>query len=87
MMRTINTNNTEEVSGGHLSPVNDPEGIQARAKKATGYHRQEKGVNSKAGRTDDKQSKRHPLGGGTGEEGNLSYSCRPELDEGKKELT
>ena len=66
MMRTINTNNTEEVPGGHLSPGNDPEGIQARAKKATGYHQQEKEVNSKAGRADDKQCKRHPLGGGKG---------------------
>ena len=77
MMRTINTNNTEEVPGGHLSPGNDLEGIQAMVKKATGYHRQEKEVNSKAGRSDDKQSKRHPLGGGKREEGNLSYSCRP----------
>jgi len=35
MMRTINMNNTEEVPGGHLSPGNDLEGIQARVKKAT----------------------------------------------------
>ena len=61
MIHTINTNNTEEVPGGHLSPDNDLEGIQATVKKATGYRQQGKGVNSKAGRTDDKQSKRHPL--------------------------
>ena len=76
MMRTTNTNNTEEVPGGHLSPGNDPEGIQAMVKKATVYHQQGKAVNSKAGRTDDKQSKRHPLGGGKGKEENLNNSCR-----------
>ena len=76
MTHNINTNNTEEVTGGRLSPVNDPEGIQAMVKKATVYHQQGKEVNNKAGRTNDKQSKRHPLGGGKGKEENLNNSCR-----------
>ncbi|MBU4174637.1 MAG: hypothetical protein KKB90_12670 [Actinobacteria bacterium] len=66
MKHTINMNNTEEAPGGRLSPDNGLEGVQARVKEAAVYHRQEKEVNSKAGRTDDKQSKRHPLGGGKG---------------------
>lgn len=66
MMHTINMNNTEEAPGGRLSPDNGLEGVQARVREAAVYHRQEKEVNSKTGRTDDKQSKRHPLGGGKG---------------------
>ena len=66
MKHTINMNNTEEAPGGRLSPDNGLEGVQARVKEAAVYHRQEKEVNSKAGRTDDKQSKHHPLGGGKG---------------------
>lgn len=68
MKHAINMNNTEEAPGGRLSPDNEPEGVQARVNEAAAYHRQEKEVNSKAGRTDDKQSKRHPLGGGKGKE-------------------
>ena len=47
-----------------MSPDNDPEGIRARAKKASGYCQPVEGVNSKARMIAYKLCKLHPLGGG-----------------------
>lgn len=64
MEHTIRTVDRSGSTRGRMSPDNDPEGIRARAKKASGYCQPVEGVNSKARMIAYKLSKLHPLGGG-----------------------